>query len=70
MPGAVIRTAGQPPVYSAAAGEGTNSVEAGAITLNAAQARGVNDGPGVAWGSLGRSSSGASGSGASENPGF
>jgi hypothetical protein len=72
VPGAKILTAGQQPVYSAAAGGGTNTVEGGAITGNAnAQNVGVG---GVTWSAPDKQpstgSSGSGGTGVSANPGF
>lgn len=72
-PGAMIRTAGQPPVYSAAAGGGTHSVEGGVIALNAGRAQNVGGGAGVTWSAPAGSSGGAGsggGSAVAENPGF
>jgi hypothetical protein len=71
VPGAKILSAGQQPVYSVAAGGGTNTVEGGAIT-GGANAQNVGVG-GVTWSAPDKQPSArgsGGGTGASENPGF
>jgi hypothetical protein len=49
-PGAMIRTAGQQPVYSTPAGGGTHSVEGGGmIAIDQSRANDVGRAPGITW---------------------
>jgi hypothetical protein len=50
VPGAKIISAGQPPVYSEAAGGGTHSIEGGGfIAMDQAKAHDVGRAPGITW---------------------
>jgi hypothetical protein len=50
VPGAKIISAGQPPVYSQAAGGGTHSIEGGGfIAMDQAKAHDVGRAPGITW---------------------
>ena len=67
-PGAMIRTAGQQPVYSTPAGGGTHSVEGGGmITIDQSRANDVGRAPGS--GGTGASSNGPAAGAASSNAG-
>jgi hypothetical protein len=81
-PGAMIRSAGQQPVYSNPGGGSTLSVDGGGfIAMDQGHANDVGRGPGVTWGAPDRASSsgssggggggsGASSNGPESNPGF
>jgi len=75
--GAKIVSAGQPPVYSQAAGGGTHSVEGGGfVAMDQSKAQDVGRSPGISWGPADTTPSGARGGagggsgGSSNGPAF
>ncbi len=74
-PGALIRTAGQPPAYSTPGGGGTHSVDGGGfVAIDQKKAGDVGRGPGIAWAPPDKQTGGGSGAGGGSaitaNPGF